>query len=167
MDNENLIIKEKVLNLTNKSQVIVDADLRMQQFPNKTFFPDEDHNTLSIENFRHNTVVACSPYDPYSASNIFDSLTINTVIPSTVDSYNKFNEFYVQYVPLNGAILTLKFWIGSDDVDKRYQIDQLTLIDVQRPVTYHFYQLSNDYKVDFDFDTLGAAHSLDYYINQD
>jgi len=30
MDNENLIIKEKVLNLTNKSQVIVDADLRMQ-----------------------------------------------------------------------------------------------------------------------------------------
>jgi len=68
---------------------------------------------------------------------------------------------------LNGAILTLKFWIGSDDVDKRYQIDQLTLIDVQRPVTYHFYQLSNDYKVDFDFDTLGAAHSLDYYINQD
>ena len=164
--NEKLIRKKRIGYLNNKSQVVVDADLRKLQFPDKTFFPSDVNDSLSAENFRHNTVVVYKPCEYGRSENEFQVLTVNTFIPSTVDEQTDFNEFYVQYVPLSGTILTLKFWLGNEDLEKRHLIEPLTLIDVQRPITYHFYQLSNDYKVDFDFDSLGASHPLMYFVNE-
>lgn len=164
IQDSNLVVKKKIAQLKDNSLVVVDADLRKYQFPDKTFFPSELNNSLSVENYRHNTVVIFKPSE-YGYSDNNEALTVNTFIPDTVDESNQFNEFYAQYVPINGAILELRFWLGNEDLEKRHLIKPLTLIDVQRPITYHFYQISNDYKVDFDFDSLGASHPLEYYVN--
>lgn len=157
-DNDYLYLTKKFGNVGRKEEIVVSADLRKLKFPDKTFFPDADYDTLTADNFRHNTVVVWPGCD-YGRVGYY-TLTVNTFIPTTVDTSCMFNEFYVQYVPLDGTILNLKFYLDSDDPEERCCINALTKYDVQRPITYHFYQISNDYKVDFDFDTIGRCYPL-------